>query len=66
MGDPNAIFGVIVVVVTPTVYCAAGQVDVAGLWSQPQPAPRLWRSPKPPRGHGWKTTELPDQHSGGF
>jgi hypothetical protein len=66
MPDPNAIIGTVVRIVTPALFVALGQAEVAGLWQQPRPRVQPWRAIKPPRTHGWKTTQLPDQHSGGF
>jgi len=66
MDDPNAIIPVIVQIVMPTLYCAAGQVDVASLWSPARPQTHLWRSAKPPRRTTWETTQLPGPHSGRF
>ena len=66
MDDPNAIIGAVVHIVNGPLYCALGQVEVVSLWSQLRPQVHPWRAVKPVRGHGWKTTHLPDQHSGGF
>jgi hypothetical protein len=66
MNDPNAIIAAVVPIAMPTIFSALGQVTVAGLWSQPVPGQRLWRGLKPPRGHGWKATSVPDQHTGRF
>jgi hypothetical protein len=66
MDDPNAIIGVIVPIVTPTLFIAPGHVEVASLWSQLRPILHPWRARRPPRIFSWKTTHLPDAHSGGF
>lgn len=66
MKDSNANFGVIVTVATPAVFVAFGVVQVAGLWRQPRPRQQVMRVNKPPRMHGWKTTQLPGPHSGRF
>jgi hypothetical protein len=64
--DDNAIFGVGVFIVMPTLYCAAGQVKVAGLWHQDQPVFRRWKTTKPVHNQTWQTTHLPDKYTGRF
>jgi hypothetical protein len=66
MDDPNAIIGVVVRIVMPSLFCVAGQVEVAGLWSQPRPHSHVWNKTAPPRPNVWQTTELPGPRSGGF
>ena len=66
MDDPNAIIGAVIPIVMPSMFVALGPVEVASLWLQPRPRVHQFRVNKPPRSHGWKTTELPDQHSGRF
>jgi len=63
---PEATLGVTVQIVMPSLYCAVGQVQVASLWSPVRSRIHLWRAVKPPRSHPWKTTQLPNAHSGGF
>ena len=66
MDDPNATVGVVIPIVIAPLYSALGQVEIVSLWSQVRLQAHLWRAVKPLRGHGWKTTQLPDQHSGRF
>lgn len=60
----NAWVGINAPVVMPALYCALGQVTVAGLWQPQQAVAARWRAVKPPRACGWRQT-LP-RHQGGF
>ena len=62
--DSAAWIGANVSIVTPAMFCALGQVEVAGLWRVDQAVTRRWRALKPPVGRGWKPPVR--GHQGGF
>jgi hypothetical protein len=65
--DPAAWIGINVPIVTPGLFCALGQVDVAGLWRPMQPPlgrGRRWRANLPPVARDWKSPA--PRHQGGF
>jgi len=64
--DDNAILGVNVPIVMPTLYCAAGQVKVASLWKEDQPPFGRWKTTRPAHNQTWQTTFLPGAHTGRF
>jgi hypothetical protein len=66
MASSNLTFGVTIRITVPALFCVAGQVSVAGLWDQPRPQTRLWRTQAAPRPRTWQTTQLPGAHSGRF
>lgn len=62
--DSAAWIGANVATVTPALFCALGQVEVAGLWRAVRLLPTPWRAVKPPVGRGWKPPVR--GHQGGF
>lgn len=64
MPDSSVVISQLIPVYMPSMYCALGQVQVAGMWKESRPAPKPWKARRAPVSHGWKTTKLPDGHSG--
>lgn len=65
--NPAAWIGINVPIVTPSLFCALGQVTVAGLWRPMQPPSgrfRRWRVNLPPVARGWIPQAPP--RKGGF
>lgn len=66
MPDVNGVYRFGAPVVLPGLFCAIGQVKVAGLWHQDLPPFSRWRSSKPAHNQTWQTTHVPDPHTGRF
>ena len=52
--DPDAVIGANVPVATPSLFCALGQIEIAGLWHSARGVNARWQGRKPPVGRGWR------------
>ena len=62
--DPNAWTGANVLIVMPALFCALGQVEVAGLWQPQAIVTPHWRTRRPPLARRWKL--FAPEHKGWF